>query len=61
MHQMLTGHASHDVHGKVYDRRERVPMKLLQDGLEKLQYPEVLKRLSAGSSDSAEVQSTMVA
>lgn len=65
MHRMLTGHASHDVHRKVYDRRERVPMKLLQEGLEKLQYPEVMKRLPAAgaalSSSSTEGHASMVA
>jgi integrase len=43
---MLTGHVAQGVHGKVYDHRERVPMKLLQDGLERLQYPQVLQALN---------------
>ncbi len=30
---MITGHASQGIHGQVYDRRERVSMKLLQEGL----------------------------
>lgn len=42
---MLTGHAAQGIHNMVYNRRERVPMKLLQEGLEKLQYPEVLQTL----------------
>jgi integrase len=57
---MITGHASQGIHGKIYDQRERVPMKLLQDGLEKLQYSEIMKRLS-GFSSSSEEQSSMVA
>lgn len=43
---MITGHASQGIHGQVYDRRERVPMKLLQEGLERLQYDEVLQALN---------------
>lgn len=50
---MLAGHAAQGVHGKVYDHRERVPMKLLQDGLERLQYPEVLKLLCDVRTDAA--------
>lgn len=44
---MLVGHAAQGVHGKVYDHRERVPMKLLQAGLEKLRHPEVLQALNS--------------
>jgi integrase len=43
---MITGHASQGIYGQVYDRRERVPMKLLQEGLERLQYDEVLQALN---------------
>ena len=43
---MLAGHAAQGVHGKVYDHRERVSIKLLKDGLERLQYPEVLQVLN---------------
>lgn len=53
IHRMLTGHASDDVHGKVYDRRERVPMKLLQEGLEKLRYDELIQALSNGQREEA--------
>jgi len=42
---MLTGHAAQGIHGKVYDHRERVSMKLLHEGLEKLRYPEVHQAL----------------
>lgn len=50
---MITGHASQGVHGKVYDQRERVPMKLLQEGLEKLRYSEVLQALNNGKREEA--------
>ena len=52
---MITGHASTGgVHSRVYDQRERVPMKLLQEGLERLQYPEVLFALNhKGQRDEA--------
>ncbi len=43
---MITAHASQGIHGQVYDRRERVPMKLLKEGLEKLRYDEVLEALN---------------
>ena len=43
---MLAGHAAQGVHGKIYNHRERVPMKLLQEGLERLQYPDVLQALN---------------
>lgn len=45
---MITGHASQGIHGQVYDRRERVPMRLLQEGLERLQYSNVLQALNNG-------------
>lgn len=48
---MLAGHAAQGVHGKVYDHRERVSMKLLQEGLEKLRYDDVLQVLTNGQSE----------
>jgi integrase len=51
---MLTGHAAQGIHGKVYDQRERVPMKLLRDGLEKLRYEEVVQRLVESSGTRPE-------
>lgn len=50
---MLAGHAAHGVHGKVYDHRERVPMRLLQEGLEKLRYDEVIQALTNGQRKEA--------
>lgn len=50
---MLTGHAAQGIHNKVYNRRERVSMKLLQEGLEKLQYPEVFKRLTVSPPEDS--------
>lgn len=50
---MITGHASQGIHGKVYDQRERVPMKLLQEGLEKLRYDEVLQALTNSHREEA--------
>lgn len=50
---MLAGHAAQGVHGKVYDHRERVSMKLLQEGLERLQYPAVLQALNNGQREEA--------
>lgn len=41
----LAGHASQGVHGRIYDHRQRVPMKLLQEGIERLQYPSVMQAL----------------
>lgn len=45
LQRMLTGHAAHDVHSRVYDHVGNVPMRLLKDELEKLQYPEVFQAL----------------
>ncbi len=42
MREILVGHASSTVHGQVYTHREQIPLKLLQEHLEKLQYPEVV-------------------
>lgn len=50
---MLAGHAAQGVHGKVYDHRERVPMRLLQEGLEKLRYDEVLLALTNDQREAA--------
>ncbi|MBX3301595.1 MAG: site-specific integrase [Nitrospira sp.] len=47
---MITGHASQGIHGQVYDRRERVPMNLLRQGLEQLHYPDVLQSLNNKST-----------
>ncbi len=49
---MITGHASQGIHGQVYDRRERVPMKLLQEGLERLRYPKVFDALTTKEDDA---------
>jgi integrase len=43
---MITGHASQGIHGRVYDLRDRVPMELLKEGLEKLCYDNVVKALA---------------
>ena len=51
---MLTGHAAHDVHSRVYDHVGNVPMRLLKDELEMLQYPEVFQALNTkGQRDEA--------
>lgn len=42
--ETLTGHAAGNVHGQ-YVHRELISMKTLRDGLEKLEYPEVVKSL----------------
>lgn len=52
---MLAGHAAQGVHGKVYDHRERVQMKLLKEGLERLQYPEVLQALNNEGQDDPRI------
>lgn len=39
--QMLAGHAAQGVHDQVYVHREALPLKLLKEGLEKLQYSDV--------------------
>jgi hypothetical protein len=43
--EVLAGHAANNVHGKVYEHRELLPIGLLQDGLERLRYDEVTKAL----------------
>ncbi len=42
--QVITGHAEGSVHEQ-YVHRELISMKTLQEGLERVQYPEVVKRL----------------
>lgn len=39
--EILVGHASNTVHGMVYVHREDIPLKLLAEALEKLEYPAV--------------------
>lgn len=41
--RVLVGHAGQDVHDRIYNHG--VPLALLQEGLEKLQYPEVIQAL----------------
>lgn len=42
--EVLAGHAADNVHGRVYVHREKLPLSLLREGLEKLRYEEVVKR-----------------
>lgn len=42
---MLAGHAAQGVHDQVCVHCEALPLKLLKDGLEKLGYEDVVKRL----------------
>ncbi|NOT22279.1 MAG: hypothetical protein HOP22_06080 [Nitrospiraceae bacterium] len=44
--EMLTGHTATTVHDKVYAHRELTPLSRLRDGLEKMQFPAVLKVLT---------------
>jgi hypothetical protein len=44
---MLAGHAAQGVHDQVYVHREALLLKLLKEGLEKLQYSDVVKRLAS--------------
>ena len=44
--EMLTGHTATTVHDKVYAHRELTPLARLRDGLEKMQFPAVLKVLT---------------
>jgi len=39
---IFSSHAASGVHGQVYAHRERLPLRLLWDGLEKLRYDEVM-------------------
>ena len=43
--QILEGHVSSDVHGR-YVHRDKIAMRVLQEGLERLRYDEVLKVLT---------------
>jgi integrase len=43
--RMLTGHAEHDVHGKVYVHRENIRLSVLRDNLNRLRYDDVVKAL----------------
>ena len=43
--EVLAGHAASGVHGRVYEHRELLPIRLLQEGLERLRYEEVVKAL----------------
>lgn len=42
----LVGHAGVDVHDRIYNHADRMKMSLLQEGIERLQYPEVLQVLN---------------
>jgi integrase len=46
--EMLTGHSATSVHDKVYAHRNLTPLTRLRDGLEKMQFPDVLKALVNG-------------
>lgn len=46
--EMLAGHAAQGIHDKVYAHRELTPLSLLQEGLEKLRYDDVVKALAQG-------------
>lgn len=46
--------AGADIHDRIYNHSARMSMRLLQEGLEKLQYPEVLLALNhKGQRDEA--------
>ena len=45
--EMLAGHVSQTVNGSVYTHWESIPLTLPQEGLERLQYPEVVKASQA--------------
>jgi hypothetical protein len=44
--EMLTGHTATSVHDKVYAYRKLTPLTRLRDGLEKMQFPALLKALT---------------
>jgi integrase len=44
--EILTGHAATTIHDRVYGHRELTKLSVLRDGLEKLQYEEVMKALT---------------
>ena len=56
--EVLVGHASKSVHGKVYVHREDIPLKMLSEALERLQYPAV-KALLFPKSPCAAVRSRL--
>lgn len=45
--EMLAGHMSQTVNGAVYTHWETIPLALPREGLERLQYPDVVKALQA--------------
>lgn len=50
--ETLTGHSAGNVHEQ-YVHKELISMKTLQEGLEKLKYPEVLYSLTNGQREEA--------
>ena len=50
--EVLAGHAASGVDGKVYEHRELLPMSLLREGLERVEYG--LPQTTLGSEDSTE-------
>ncbi len=51
--RVLVGNAGRGVHDRVYNHSARVPLRLLQDGIEKLRYEEVFRALSNGQREEA--------
>jgi integrase len=51
--KLLVGHSESDVHHTVYVQKDLIPMKLLQEGLERLKYDELIQALSNGQSEEA--------
>jgi integrase len=49
--EMLTGHTATTVHDKVYSHRELTPLTRLRDGLEKMQFPAVMKVLADSNKE----------
>jgi integrase len=43
MREMLVGHASNTVHGQVYVHRDKMPLGMLKEHLEKLDFRPLLK------------------
>ena len=46
MREMIVGHASNTVHGQVYVHRDKMPLGMLKDHLEKLDFRPLLKGLA---------------
>jgi hypothetical protein len=46
--KVLVGHADEDVHGSTYVHREQIPLKLLYEHLNKLDFSEALRLLGSG-------------